>query len=255
MPSQSLTCSHFFSLRQYGGDDDDDDDYLLQTSTVGSETLVKGDRVAFWIFPVGDGRWDDPGLLLFYCSRSGWRVKDWGRRRGRATWDSLVLEFCRVHGVDLLFDHSNDTLASARVESRALLTGCVFDERMFSAAHVDRLWLAGLNSAVDDLFQREPCCFCCLLHVLVRGLAEHGVFCNVFWDHVRVFGVDDTALCVAQLDQGVVLDAARGVDGQGHCIARGGRGLFANTQRKLGHEDFGESAAVAKVLRGGGGHA
>lgn len=84
--------------------------HILETTTIGSETLVERDGVTLVVLPVRDTRRDHPVLLLLSRRLPRRRPQDGRRRRGRTPGDLLRLETRRLERVLNNFGHLDDAL-------------------------------------------------------------------------------------------------------------------------------------------------
>jgi hypothetical protein len=82
----------------------------LKTSTISGQTLIKGNRIPFIVFPIRDTRGNHPGLLVFTSDFSRRASEDrCGGTRG-TTGDFLMFEPRRFERVFDGLDHLDDSL-------------------------------------------------------------------------------------------------------------------------------------------------
>ena len=153
--------------------------HVLQTTTVGSQTLVEGDGVTLVVLPIGDTRRNHP-LLLLLRGRLTWRTaKDRGRGTRRATGNLLVLEPWRLKRVLHNLSHLDDPLLQRICVT--LLTRSVPNEGGLRLTIRDVLWLCRLDFAVHKLLQRRTGLLGRRLHLIFRRPLQHTLsFIQIF---------------------------------------------------------------------------
>lgn len=140
--------------------------YILQASTVGSETLVERDRETLVVLPVGNAWWDHPFFLLSGSGLAWGTPEDWGRGTRRATRNLLVLETWGLKGIFDDLRHFDDPLVQA--DSAILLSGGVPNERRLSLGVRNVLGLGRLDLAVDELLKCSLCFISGRLNLFLR---------------------------------------------------------------------------------------
>lgn len=129
--------------------------HVLETATVGGETLVERDGEALVVLPVGYAGWDHPLLLLLRGGLARRATQNGRRRARRPARDLLVLE---TRWLERVFDdigHLDDALLESA--AFALLAGGVADEGGVAPAVWNVLGLGRLDLCVCELFESCAC--------------------------------------------------------------------------------------------------